>query len=90
MTISSPPVAPPTAPRRRRSRPTRRRVGMLVAAVASVLAGSTPSSAAPQVELASVTPTGTAIEPVSLIDVKLHILIEGGRFDIKTRTATPE
>ncbi len=68
MTISSPPVAPPTAPRRRRSRPTRRRVGMLVAAVASVLAGSTPSSAAPQVELASVTPTGTAIEPAWLLD----------------------
>lgn len=29
-------------------------------------------------------------EPVSLIGVKLHILIEGGRFDIATRTATPE
>jgi cyanophycinase len=28
-------------------------------------------------------------EPVSLIDVKLHILIEGGRFDIRTRTASP-
>jgi cyanophycinase len=29
-------------------------------------------------------------EPVSLIDVKLHILIDGGRFDIASRTATPE
>ncbi|MFK7888319.1 MAG: cyanophycinase [Gammaproteobacteria bacterium] len=28
-------------------------------------------------------------EPVSLIDVKLHILIDGGRFDIASRTATP-
>ncbi|MFK8017305.1 MAG: cyanophycinase [Gammaproteobacteria bacterium] len=28
-------------------------------------------------------------EPVSLIDVKLHILIQGGRFDIQTRVATP-
>ena len=27
-------------------------------------------------------------EPVSLIDVKLHILVSGGRFDIETRTAT--
>ena len=29
-------------------------------------------------------------EPVSLIGVQLHILIAGGRFDIATRTATPE
>lgn len=29
-------------------------------------------------------------EPVSLIDVKLHILISGGRFDIATRAAVPE
>jgi cyanophycinase len=29
-------------------------------------------------------------EPVSLIDVKLHILISGGRFEIQTRTASPE
>lgn len=29
-------------------------------------------------------------EPVSLIDVKLHILISGGRFDIETRAASPE
>ena len=27
-------------------------------------------------------------DPVSLIDVKLHILISGGRFDIESRTAT--
>jgi cyanophycinase len=29
-------------------------------------------------------------EPVSLIGVKLHILISGGRFEIQTRTAYPE
>jgi cyanophycinase len=29
-------------------------------------------------------------DPVSLIDVKLHILISGGRFDIETRQAFPE
>jgi len=29
-------------------------------------------------------------DPVSLIDVKLHILIAGGRFEIKTRTAKAE
>jgi len=29
-------------------------------------------------------------EPVSLIDVKLHILISGGRFAIQSRQATPE
>ena len=29
-------------------------------------------------------------EPVSLIDVKLHILIAGGRFEIATREARPE
>ena len=29
-------------------------------------------------------------ETVSLIGVSLHILIEGGRFDIQSRTATPE
>ncbi len=29
-------------------------------------------------------------EPVSLIDVKLHILISGGRFDIASRQASPE
>lgn len=29
-------------------------------------------------------------EPVSLIDVKLHILISGGRFAIQSRTASPE
>ncbi|MGI9203678.1 MAG: cyanophycinase [Woeseiaceae bacterium] len=29
-------------------------------------------------------------EPVSLIDVKLHILISGGRFDIETRQAAAE
>lgn len=29
-------------------------------------------------------------EPVSLIGVGLHILIAGGRFDIETRTATPD
>jgi cyanophycinase len=29
-------------------------------------------------------------EPVSLIDIKLHILIAGGRFDISSRTATAE
>ena len=29
-------------------------------------------------------------EPVSLIDVKLHILISGGRFDIATRTASAD
>jgi cyanophycinase len=29
-------------------------------------------------------------DPVSLIDVKLHILIAGGRFDIESRTATAE
>jgi cyanophycinase len=29
-------------------------------------------------------------EPVSLIGVKLHILISGGRFAIESRTATPE
>jgi cyanophycinase len=29
-------------------------------------------------------------EPVSLIDVKLHILIEGGRFDIESRKAIAE
>ena len=29
-------------------------------------------------------------EPVSLIDVKLHILISGGRFEIQSRTAFPE
>lgn len=29
-------------------------------------------------------------DPVSLIDVKLHILIAGGRFEIQSRTASPE
>jgi hypothetical protein len=29
-------------------------------------------------------------DPVSLIDVKLHILIAGGRFDIATRQAIAE
>jgi hypothetical protein len=29
-------------------------------------------------------------DPVSLIDVKLHILIAGGRFDITTRQAIAE
>ena len=29
-------------------------------------------------------------EPVSLIGVKLHILVSGGRFDIATREAHPE
>jgi hypothetical protein len=29
-------------------------------------------------------------DPVSLIDVKLHILIAGGRFDIQSRTAIAE
>ena len=29
-------------------------------------------------------------DPVSLIDVKLHILISGGRFEIQSRTASPE
>lgn len=29
-------------------------------------------------------------DPVSLVDVKLHILIAGGRFDIESRTATAE
>lgn len=29
-------------------------------------------------------------EPVSLIGVKLHILVAGGRFDIESRTARPE
>jgi cyanophycinase len=29
-------------------------------------------------------------EPVSLIDVKLHILISGGRFEINSRTAIAE
>jgi hypothetical protein len=29
-------------------------------------------------------------EPVSLIGVKLHILVAGGRFEIASRTAAPE
>jgi hypothetical protein len=29
-------------------------------------------------------------EPVSLIGVKLHILVAGGRFDIESREAAPE
>ena len=29
-------------------------------------------------------------EPVSLIDVKLHILIAGGRFEIESRKAIAE
>ena len=29
-------------------------------------------------------------EPVSLIGVKLHILVAGGRFDIVSRAAAPE
>jgi len=29
-------------------------------------------------------------EPVSLIGVKLHILISGGRFDALSREASPE
>ena len=29
-------------------------------------------------------------DPVSLIDVKLHILVSGGRFDIESRNATAE
>ena len=29
-------------------------------------------------------------EPVSLIGVRLHILVAGGRFDIATREAAPE
>jgi cyanophycinase len=29
-------------------------------------------------------------EPVSLIDVKLHILVAGGRFEIESRHASPE